>query len=59
MSARADGCTCHMDGSFILNCPVHGERETLIHDATDLLSDMSTAELRSFIAARIIEREAP
>lgn len=42
-------CTCHMDGSYITGCPIHGEKETLIWKAERKLRTMTKAELRAFV----------
>ena len=39
-------CTCRMDGSFMLNCPKHGERNSLIHDLEYKLHRMTLPRLR-------------
>jgi hypothetical protein len=43
-------CTCRMDGSYILNCPQHGTRNTLIHRAEAKVREMTDKELREFVS---------
>lgn len=42
-------CTCHMDGSYITNCPTHGKRISLAREAERKVRVMSTEELEAFL----------
>ena len=47
----AGECTCYMDGSFITDCPTHGEHMRLVREAENEVRRMTTERLRAFLDA--------